>query len=189
VRHGPRASDRRRGRCSGKRPTVGTLFAVLCPFLLADCAPVADAGAHTFHHDAGPTGCRSRTRGDVPRDTRAALGQLTVSEIHIEEPPPGDTTLRSATLRFAVSNVSSHSFRDPVIRIALFERSGAERTGQENLLVGGPFVMRGSFVLEPGHTTYYEIGLRKLPPDCRCQAEIDVLSAGWGDRDDDCSPR
>jgi hypothetical protein len=49
--------------------------------------------------------------------------------------------------------------------------------------------MRGSFVLEPGHTTYYEIGLRKLPPDCRCQAEIDVLSAGWGDRDDDCSPR
>ncbi|MET0214023.1 MAG: hypothetical protein ABW292_13515 [Vicinamibacterales bacterium] len=42
-----------------------------------------------------------------------------------------------------------------------------------------PFKIRGHVVLQAGYTVNYEMLLRNLSPDCRCIANVDIVSVHW----------
>lgn len=101
------------------------------------------------------------------------------ADIHVEGikfvTPPEDAPQPSSLLMFAVVNESSSSVNDLVIAITVREMPEAEG-GTSRALVG-PFAVAGHATIEAGYFVEYALLLLNLMPDCRCQAEVKVMSA------------
>jgi hypothetical protein len=66
---------------------------------------------------------------------------------------------------------------DLILEISILEKSAAkELTGRALVR---PFQIRGNIVLQAGYTINYEMLLRNLSSDCRCVANVDVVSVHW----------
>ena len=117
---------------------------------------------------------RSSTRND-PVSAPSNRG----ADIHVEDikfvPPPADAPQPSALLKFSVVNESGSSVSDLVIAITVRETPNDE--GDTPRALVGPFTVGGHATIEVGYSVEYALLLRNLMPDCRCQAEVKVMSA------------
>ena len=117
---------------------------------------------------------RSATRND-PVPVSANIG----AEVHVEGikfvTPPEDAPKPSSLLKFAVVNDSSRSVSDLVIAITV--REMPEDKGETSRALVGPFTVAGHATIEAGYSVEYALLLQNLMSDCRCQAEVKVMSA------------
>ena len=75
-----------------------------------------------------------------------------------------------------MSNVHSTRLTDIVFEVSIVEEPDHEHVHVARRVVGGPFVIRGKFVFDPGDTADCEILLRNMSATCRCAAKVRVLS-------------
>jgi hypothetical protein len=66
---------------------------------------------------------------------------------------------------------------DLILEISILEKSAAKELAGRALV--RPFQIRGNIVLQAGYTINYEMLLRNLSSDCRCVANVDVVSVHW----------
>jgi len=115
------------------------------------------------------------TTGNDPVPVPATIG----AEIHVEGIkfvlPPTDAPQPSSLLKFAVVNDSNRSVSDIVIAITV--REMPEDEGLTPRAIVGPFTVAGHATIESGYSVEYALLLRNLLSDCRCEAEVKVMSA------------
>ena len=66
---------------------------------------------------------------------------------------------------------------DIVIEIAIRESGTPVDTRPPSRPIVGPFRIRGHATIEAGYTVNYQMLLRNLNPDCRCVANVSIVSA------------
>jgi hypothetical protein len=118
---------------------------------------------------ASPAASRMDARLDVATST------LRVEHVRLE-PARAMNVLPSSVLKFDLFNVSANRLTDMVLEITIVERPERDRAVGGRRVLVGPFIIRGSEVLESGYTINYEMLLRNFSPDCSCVANVDVLS-------------
>ena len=148
------------------------VFLVVLPATLASTGPSNQDGRAPSLQPTNGGGKSISTAVDAER---TALSQLAVQRVRIVAPPFADKE-RSALVQFDVSNDSPVTVRDIVVEISILAREEPDGPKKPRVLAG-PFYLKGSFLLEPGHVTDYEIGLRNLSPACSCRASAGVISA------------
>jgi hypothetical protein len=105
--------------------------------------------------------------------SRSAL--LKVAHIRFEAGPSNNTTTLT-NLKFDLYNQSAQTLTDILVHVSIVKRTRGGN-GDPPTLIAGPYTIRGTADLPPGHTVEFEMGLRNLGPDCRCTARVAVLSA------------
>jgi hypothetical protein len=121
----------------------------------------------------------SRRTISVPSDLKRSNGAahlLRVENVRLEAPVPPET-IPSSLLKFDVFNGGSTPLTDLILEISILEKSAAKESAGRALV--RPFQIRGGIVLQAGYTINYEMLLRSLPSDCRCVANVDVVSVHW----------
>jgi len=83
----------------------------------------------------------------------------------------------STILKFDLFNGGSAPLTDLVLEISILEK--AAPTELAGRAIVRPFKIRGNVVLQAGYTINYEMLLRNLSSDCRCIANVDVVSVHW----------
>lgn len=147
------------------------VFLLVLPATLASTGPAnQDGGAPSLQ----PTNGGGKSPSTAVDIERTALSQLAVQRVQIVAPPSADKE-RSALVRFDMSNDSPVTVRDIVVEISMAREEPDD--AKEPRVLAGPFYVKGSFLLEPGHVTDYDIGLRNLSPACSCRASAGVISA------------
>jgi hypothetical protein len=112
------------------------------------------------------------TRSDIKAGGK--LPPLRIAKIRLGPAPRDEKT--SAVLKFDMSNVSSRTLTDIAFQISVVEESRRGNWDTPGRVIAGPFTIRGKLVLEPGYTAEYEILLRNVSSECRCAANVRVLS-------------
>lgn len=111
-----------------------------------------------------------------PKRSNSTAHLLRVENVRLEAPVPAET-VPSSLLKFDVFNGGSTPLTDLILEISILEKSAAKASAGRALV--RPFQIRGSIVLQVGYTINYEMLLRNLSSDCRCVANIDVVSVQW----------
>ena len=136
------------------------------------------ASTHGIHHERptpqqDATAVASKTR--QPSIERSVEGSpVGIAGVRLGSSPPGDEN--AALLKFRMSNLHSTRLTDIVFEVSIVEEHDHEHADLTRRVVGGPFVIRGKFVLDPGDTADCEIRLRNMSPTCKCDAKVRVLS-------------
>lgn len=136
------------------------------------------ASTHGIHHERSTpqqdaTAVASKTRQrSIERSVEGS--PVDIAAVRLGFPPPGEEN--AALLKFRMSNVHSTRLTDIVFEVSIVEEPHHEHVDITRRVVGGPFVIRGKFVLDPGDTADCEILLRNMSPTCRCAAKVRVLS-------------
>ena len=120
----------------------------------------------------------SRGTISVPDDPRApnAARLVRIENVRLEDPLRAEAS-PSTLLKFDVFNGGSTPLTDLILEISIFEKPAPkELTGRALVR---PFKIRGTVVLQAGYTLNYEMLLRNLLSDCRCFANVDVVSFLW----------
>lgn len=170
----PIVSDRVQPR--HRSDSIATTVAVSI-FLLILPAPLASV----TNQDGGralsiqPANGASESTSTAVGAERRAVAEITVHRVRIVAPAAEDKE-RSALIQFTLSNDSPATVRDIAITVLILRRETTDQS-EEARVLAGPFYVKGSFLLEPGDVTDYEIGLRNLSPDCSCRASVGVISA------------
>ena len=113
---------------------------------------------------------------DDPKRVDAAARLLRVENVQLEAPVRAEAS-PATILKFDVFNGTSAPLTDLVLEISILEKPARmELTGRALVR---PFKIRGSVVLQAGYTINYEMLLRNLSSDCRCIANVDVVSVHW----------
>jgi len=115
---------------------------------------------------------RSRVNDPVPVAADSAAG-IRVEHIRFED-PPDDAPQPSSVLKFAVINAGHESVSDLVISISIRETMDDEDRLPRSPV--GPFTISGHATIEAGYSIEYALVLRNLDADCRCQADVKVIS-------------
>src|SRR5215203_186973 len=101
---------------------------------------------------------------------------LRVENVRLEAPVRAEAS-PATILKFDVFNGTSAPLTDLVLEISILEKPA--RTELTGRTLVRPFKIRGSVVLQAGYTINYEMLLRNLSSDCRCIANVDVVSVHW----------
>ena len=105
----------------------------------------------------------------------AQASPLGIAKVRLDSPPPGEEN--SAVLKFQLSNRGSNTLTDIVFEVVIVEeREREQRPNTPIRIIAGPFVIRGTFVLDPGYTADCELLLRNISSTCSCAANVRVLS-------------
>lgn len=112
---------------------------------------------------------------DSTSKANSAVCDLRIADVHLEAPPDPETG-PAAVLRFDLFNAGHLRVTDITLQIRIIALQEPAETGARRVLAG-PFAVRGFATIEPGYTFQYELLLRNVPSDCRCAAEVSVLSA------------
>lgn len=120
----------------------------------------------------------NRATVPVPSDPKAVILSrlLTIDNVRLETPLHAETS-PSTLLKFDVFNGGSTPLTDLILEISIVEKSAAKELAARTLV--RPFQIRGDLVLQAGYTINYEMLLRNLSSDCRCVANVDVVSFRW----------
>lgn len=103
----------------------------------------------------------------------AASSLLRVENVRLEAAVHAETT-PSTLLKFDVINGTSTPLTTIVLEISILEKPApTELTGR---VLVRPFEIRGNVALEAGYTLNFEMLLRNLSSDCRCIANVEVVS-------------
>lgn len=139
----------------------------------------AFAGTHECHRD------QRKSQRDATAVPPAAIGprikgtakgsSLRIARVRLDPPPPGEKE-NSAVLKFQLSNGISTTLADIVLEVSIVEELWPGHMDKPRRILAGPFTIRGTIVLDPGHTADYEIFLRNISATCRCAANVRVLS-------------
>ena len=113
---------------------------------------------------------------DDPKRVEAAARLLKVENVRLEAPVREEAS-PSTILKFDVVNGTSAPLTDLVLEISILEKSAPTELAGRAIV--RPFKIRGSVVLQAGYTINYEMLLRNLSSDCRCIANVDVVSVHW----------
>jgi hypothetical protein len=113
---------------------------------------------------------------DDPKPANAAARLLRIENVRLEAPVHAEAS-PSTLMKFDVVNRSSTPLTDLVLEISILEKPAlTERSGR---VLVRPFTIRGNVILQAGYTINYEMLLRNLSSDCRCIANVDVVSVHW----------
>jgi hypothetical protein len=111
-----------------------------------------------------------------PKRIHGAARLLRVENVRLEAPVPAET-LPSTVLKFDVFNGGSTPVTNLILEISILEKPALNELPGKALV--RPFKIRGNVVLQAGYTINYEMLLRNLSSDCRCIANVDVVSVHW----------
>jgi hypothetical protein len=114
----------------------------------------------------------------VPAEPKVGHGSpspLRIDNIRLE---PGSQTKSdpSMILKFDMFNDSSNKVTDLVLEISIIEKPDAEQPATQPHVIAGPFTIRGKAILRAGFSITYQMLFHNLAPDCKCVANVDVLS-------------
>jgi|SRR5215204_2058219 len=113
---------------------------------------------------------------DGSKRVDAAARLLRVDNVRLEAAVREEAS-PSTILKFDVFNGGSAPLMDLVLEISILEK--AAPTELAGRAIVRPFKIRGNVVLQAGYTINYEMLLRNLSSDCRCIANVDVVSVHW----------
>jgi len=74
-------------------------------------------------------------------------------------------------------NVVRPPLTDLILEISILEKPALNELSGKALV--RPFTIRGNVVLQAGYTVNYEMLLQNLSSDCKCIANVDVVSVHW----------
>jgi hypothetical protein len=101
---------------------------------------------------------------------------LRVENVRLEAPVRAEAS-PSTLLKFDVFNGTPTPLTGLVLEISILETPALTELAGRTLV--RPFKIRGHVVLQAGYTVNYEMLLRNLSPDCRCIANVDIVSVHW----------
>jgi hypothetical protein len=113
---------------------------------------------------------------DDPKRIDATARLLKVGNVRLEAPVHAEV-LPSTLLKFDVFNGAPTPLTDLVLEISVLEKPALTELSGRALV--RPFQIRGNIVLQAGYTVNFEMLLRNLASDCRCIANVDVVSVHW----------
>jgi hypothetical protein len=114
----------------------------------------------------------------VPDDPRPVNPSRlpTTENVRLETPLHAEAS-PSTLLKFDVFNGGATPLTDLILEISIVEKSAFKELAGRTLV--RPISDRGNIVLQAGYTINYEMLLRNLSADCRCVANVDVVSVHW----------
>jgi hypothetical protein len=150
--------------------TIGALALV--------CVASLNAAKGPSHDAVDQTKARRGTISipDDPKHINATARLLWVENVRLEAPVHAEAA-PSTLLKFDVFNGASTPLTDLVLEISVRETSALTELSGRALV--RPFTIRGNVVLQAGYTVNFELLLRNLSSDCRCIANVDIVSVHW----------
>lgn len=126
--------------------------------------------------DSGGLGVGTHAPREWPRTTVKPGGiDIRIKNIRLESPPPSAPS-PSAVLKFDMVNDGSAPVTDVVVEIAFLEARSTTNDVLPRVIVG-PFIIRGTTVIDAGYTLNFAVLLRNLSVECNCVASVDVVTA------------
>jgi hypothetical protein len=121
-----------------------------------------------------------------PGDTMSGpMSQLRIVNIRLESAPPTEKS-PSSILKFDLLNEGSNRLTDLKLEITITEKPVLGLAAPRRLV--GPFTIEGHVVLQAGYTIRYEMLLQDFSSDCKCIAEVAVVSVQTLPSASACSP-
>ena len=110
--------------------------------------------------------------------TRDDLRLLKVKNVRLEPtPPPLGSSLPGTVLKFDIVNTASTGVDDLTFEVSLLKKADEVTPIAPQRVIAGPYVIHMKVVLESDYSVSYELRLRDISSDCKCVANVDVLSA------------
>jgi hypothetical protein len=126
---------------------------------------------------------RAVTTAIVERDARRSVsierrpaGPLRIANVRLDSAPLTEQP-SARILRFDLVNEGPKHVTDPLVEVLILEKPASEQVPAPRRVVAGPFMISGNVLLHSGYTLSYEMLLRNLTSDCRCVAQVHVISA------------